>query len=68
MRFLLRLVLLLVITSYLLRHYGSFLGENLWHAASTCSLFLTRRPLSKSKFVLVYVSLPAQPLNVPAAF
>jgi hypothetical protein len=26
MRFLLRLLLLLVLTSYLLRHYGSFLG------------------------------------------
>jgi hypothetical protein len=34
MRFLLRLLLLLVLTSYLLRHYGSFLGENLWRMHS----------------------------------
>lgn len=31
MRLLLRLLLLVVLTSYLLRHYGFFLGENLWH-------------------------------------
>jgi hypothetical protein len=35
MRLLLRLLLLLVLTSYLLRHHGSFLGENLWHMHST---------------------------------
>ena len=34
MRFLLRLLLLLVLSSYLLRHYGFFLGENLWHMHS----------------------------------
>jgi len=34
MRFLLRLVLLLVLSSYLLRHSGFFLGENLWHMHS----------------------------------
>jgi hypothetical protein len=34
MRFLLRLLLLLVLSSYLLRHYGFFLGENLRHMHS----------------------------------
>ena len=34
MRFLLRLLLLLVLSSYLLRHYGFFLRENLWHVHS----------------------------------
>ncbi len=34
MRFLLRLLLLLVLSSFLLRHYGSFLAENLWHMYS----------------------------------
>ena len=34
MRFLLRLLLLLVLSSYLLRHYGFFLRENLWHMHS----------------------------------
>ena len=30
MRFLLRLLLLLALGSFLLRHYGSFIRENLW--------------------------------------
>jgi len=34
MRLLLRLLLLLVLSSYLLRHYGSFLRESLWHVQS----------------------------------
>jgi hypothetical protein len=34
MRFLLRLLLLLVLSSFLLRHYGFFLRENLWHMHS----------------------------------
>ena len=34
MRFLLRLLLLLVLSSYLLRHYGFLLRENLWHVQS----------------------------------
>jgi hypothetical protein len=34
MRFLLRLLLLLLLTSYLLRHSEFFLGENLWHMHS----------------------------------
>lgn len=34
MRFLLRLLLLIVLCSYLLRHYGVFVGENLWHTHS----------------------------------
>ena len=45
MRFLLRLLLLLVLSSYLLRHYGFFLGENLWrmHSAGNGEL-LNRLP------------------------
>jgi hypothetical protein len=34
MRFLLRLLLLLVLSSFLFRHYGFFLGKNLWHMYS----------------------------------
>ena len=34
MRFLLRLLLLLVLSSFLSRHYGFFLRENLWHVQS----------------------------------
>ena len=34
MRFLLRLLLLLVLSSYLLSHYGFYLRENLWHMHS----------------------------------
>ncbi len=35
MRFFLRLLLLLVLSSYLLSHYGFYLRENLWHMHST---------------------------------
>lgn len=34
MRFLLRLLLLIVLCSYLLRHYGVFVGEYFWHMHS----------------------------------
>jgi hypothetical protein len=34
MRFLLRLLLLIVVCSYLLRHDGVFMGENFWHMHS----------------------------------
>lgn len=34
MRFLLRLLLLIVLCSYLLKHYGAFMGENFWHMYS----------------------------------
>ena len=34
MRFLLRLLLLIVLCSYLSRHYGVFRGENFWHVHS----------------------------------
>ena len=34
MRFLLRLLLLLLLSSYLLSHYGFYLRENLWHMDS----------------------------------
>ena len=43
MRFLLRLLLLIALGSYLLRHYGGFMGENLWHMHSAEATKLLKR-------------------------
>ena len=34
MRFLLRVLLLIVLCSYLMKHYGAFMGESFWHMHS----------------------------------
>ena len=43
MRFLLRMLLLLVLSSYLLSHYGFYLRENLWHMHSAANGELLNR-------------------------
>jgi hypothetical protein len=44
MRFLLRLLLLLALGSFLLRHYGSFIRENLWRVQTANNTALLNRP------------------------
>jgi hypothetical protein len=45
MKFLLRLLLLLTLASFLLRHYGSFIRENLWRVQTTDSGAPLNQPL-----------------------
>jgi hypothetical protein len=44
MRFLLRLLLLLALASFLLRHYGSFMRENLWRVHTAENGAVLNRP------------------------
>ena len=48
MRFLLRLLLLLALGSFLLRHYGSFIRENLWRVQTANNTALLNRPAGSS--------------------
>jgi hypothetical protein len=49
MRFLLRLLLLLALGSFLLRHYGSFIRENLWRVQTANNPALLNRPAGISE-------------------